>query len=178
MNSLKSVLEEIIAATPAEKSLKKRFLQRLKKGSVTQDANKKSHYCVFFLPFHTDTKKIFFVHHKKAQTWISPGGHIEKGELPTETIIREMQEELGYKINKKNIPQPFFLTVKEIANPLFPCKEHFDIWYMIETSQSSFIIDPSEFYETRWVTIEEALRLTTDENNISVLNMLQKNLGN
>lgn len=44
------------------------------------------------------TKKILLVKHKDYDRWIQPGGHIEEGEIPEETAIREAFEETGIKI--------------------------------------------------------------------------------
>ena len=41
------------------------------------------------------------VHHKKANDWIPPGGHIEENESPAATVIREFREELGYKLKRE-----------------------------------------------------------------------------
>lgn len=173
-NDLVTILKQIIGTTQGHKTVKQRFLQRLKKGSPTKEENQKSHYCVFFLPYNSKTKRIFLVHHKKADKWISPGGHIEKGELPTNTLIRELQEELGYVLNKQDIPKPFLLTRIRINNS-FPCKEHFDIWYAVETPTDAFVIDHSEFYDTRWVSIEEAEGLSRDRNNLTALKIFEEN---
>ena len=62
-----------------------------------------------------DNGKILLVHHKKLNMWLPPGGHIEKGELPSECVIREVKEETGFDIEIVNrsmerlsatIPQP------------------------------------------------------------------------
>lgn len=44
------------------------------------------------------TKKILLVKHKDYDRWTQPGGHIEAGEIPEETAVRETYEETGIKI--------------------------------------------------------------------------------
>lgn len=44
------------------------------------------------------TKKILLVKHKDYDRWTQPGGHIETGEIPEETAVRETYEETGIKI--------------------------------------------------------------------------------
>lgn len=44
------------------------------------------------------TKKILLVKHRDYNRWTQPGGHIEIGEIPEETAVRETFEETGIKI--------------------------------------------------------------------------------
>jgi 8-oxo-dGTP diphosphatase len=42
-----------------------------------------------------------------------PAGHVEEGELPIEAVIREAEEEIGVKLNKKDVlPAHFMYRVK------------------------------------------------------------------
>ena len=41
-----------------------------------------------------DGHDILLVDHKSAQLWLPPGGHVEPGEHPRETVVRELFEEL------------------------------------------------------------------------------------
>ena len=61
----------------------KAYQQRLTEGFSTRDENPASHFCAYFLPY------------KKSGLWISPGGHIDKGETLLEALNREIDEELG-----------------------------------------------------------------------------------
>ena len=147
---------------------------RLQDDRLTRDEYNKSHFSIYFLPYDIITKKVFIVHHKKSGLWIFPGGHIDKGEVLMETLNREIEEELGV-INKiKEEIQPFLLTITPINNITQPCKEHLDIWYRIMTDGSEFNVDPKEFHETRWVSIDEARKVITDPPNIEALNRMEQ----
>src|SRR5262245_40888497 len=53
-----------------------------------------------------DGNRILLVDHKNAGLWLPPGGHVEQGEHPRDTVLREVREELG------------FVPAHEIAGPL------------------------------------------------------------
>ena len=40
--------------------------------------------------------------HRKLQTWLPPGGHVEKNETPYEAAVREVTEETGLMSNQIN----------------------------------------------------------------------------
>ena len=42
-----------------------------------------------------DDGHVLLVDHRNAQLWLPSGGHVEAGEHPRETVVRELQEELG-----------------------------------------------------------------------------------
>ena len=52
--------------------------------------------------------KIAVVKSERSGAYMLPGGRVEKGEEEIETIIREISEELGIDISKKDIEGPFF----------------------------------------------------------------------
>ena len=47
--------------------------------------------------------RILLSHRRDLDLWNLPGGHVEKGELPTEAVIRETKEETGLKIKVKSM---------------------------------------------------------------------------
>ena len=51
-----------------------------------------------FLVTKERPKKVLLLFHKKQQSWLQPGGHIEQFENPVEAAIREVKEETGIDI--------------------------------------------------------------------------------
>lgn len=114
------------------------------------------HYCSFFLPYDQEKGMIYLGHHKKADDWIPPGGHIEPGETPIDAAIREMKEELDYVITADMI-EPWNLSVKEINKPERGCIAHYDIWHHVHMSVTDFTFDRGEYHDARWFKIEEGV---------------------
>jgi len=159
--------------TSREPSVSARFLQRLNEGCLTRDEGNMSHFCVYFLPYDPASRKVFMIHHKKSGKWLSPGGHIDRGELLLEALNREIQEELGVTNAFPALPAPFLITATPIDNPIQPCKEHLDLWFLLETNGSSFAPDPHEFLATRWLDFDEAESLITDPANRKALGIVR-----
>ena len=159
-----------------EPQVSKRYLERLREDDkLTRDENNQSHLCVYFLPYNTKNKQVFIVHHKKSGLWLSPGGHIDKGELLLEALNREIKEELGVAGFFPELPKPFLITITPIDNPAQPtCKEHLDIWFLLETDGNNFNVDPHEFHNTKRMTLEEAKSIMTDEANIKAMDFLNR----
>ncbi len=42
--------------------------------------------------------KVLLHRHRKLGTWLPPGGHIEKDELPDDAAVREVGEETGVRV--------------------------------------------------------------------------------
>lgn len=154
-------------------STRTNFIKRLEEGAFTRDENPQTHYCVYFLPYNQKDKKVFIVHHKKSGLWLSPGGHIDKGEGLLETLNREIDEELGVKNFFQETQPPFLLTITSIANKIRPCKVHYDIWYVVLTNGANFNVDPKEFHDPKWLTIDEAEKIVTDVPNRKALEVIR-----
>ena len=149
------------------------FQQRLEEGNLVRDENSSTHFGTFFLPFNFKTKELFLVHHKKAGLWIAPGGHVDRGEVLWKTLNREIWEEVGVKDYFQKSPNPFLLTITRINNSARPCKIHYDVWYLMATDGSNFNVDLEEFFDTKWLSLEEARKIVTAPTNITALNFLE-----
>ncbi len=136
--------------------------QDLKNGSQvhTKKEGNTRHYCAFFLPYDQSTGKIYLGHHIKADDWIPPGGHIEPGETPSATAVREMQEELGVSITKDMLV-PLTLSVKPINRPETGCVTHYDVWHLVNIKEQSFDYLKSEYHAAGWFTISEGVSKIT-----------------
>lgn len=56
-----------------------------------------------------DGREILLVDHRSAELWLPPGGHVEPGEHPRNTVLRELREELGFDA-AHTIAEPLMIT--------------------------------------------------------------------
>lgn len=60
-----------------------------------------------------------FIMRNDTRTWATPGGAVEAGELPTETVEREVEEETGLKVRAVRLVGLYYRQEKPDGNLLF-----------------------------------------------------------
>ncbi len=155
-----------------------RFLARIEKGSLTRTENRLSHACVYFAAYDPQAKQVFIGHHKKSGLWLFTGGHIDPDETVQEAVAREIGEEWGRKIALEEVGNPALFTITSIAQPDYPCQEHYDVWYFFPVRKDEFIVDrerlSQEFRLNQWMAIGEARHIVTDPNTLQALSMFER----
>ena len=96
-----------------------------------------------FLCFQKGMAKYPYLSHK----WEFPGGKVEKGEDPKDTIIRELSEELEMDISHQKIEH---LCDTEYDYPDFHLLMHS---FLIFVNDIQFTL--TEHISSRWCTVEE-----------------------
>lgn len=113
-----------------------------------------THLVSYFVIANSEMDQILLVDHKKAELWLPPGGHVEPGEDPMETVRREAKEELGIEAEFL-FHEPILLTVtKTVGN----VAKHTDVslWYLLKGDPNQALnFDPDEFHQIRWFGINE-----------------------
>ena len=96
-----------------------------------------------------DGEHILLVDHINAELWLPTGGHVEPGEHPRTTALREAKEELS--IDGEFLKdRPLFLTITETVGKT---AGHTDvsIWYALRGDRATeLVFDTSEFLGIRW----------------------------
>jgi len=102
-----------------------------------------------------DGHHILLVDHRSAQLWLPPGGHVEPGEHPRETVVRELFEELRI-VAGHEITEPLMVTCTTTVGL---AAGHVDVslWYVVAVDQSQGIqFDEEEFAAVRWFRYSDA----------------------
>lgn len=167
--------EEILSALDkcTDQGIRESYKRRLNKGNLVRDEDIVSHFCAYFVPYNPKNKTVLVGGHKKSGLWLMPGGHIDKGETMLDTLNREIEEELGVSDFFIERPEPFLLTITPIQHDTRPCREHFDVWHVMETDGSDFKVDYAEYNEVRWLSIPEARKIVIDPANLKALEILE-----
>ncbi|HZH04422.1 MAG TPA: NUDIX domain-containing protein [Myxococcaceae bacterium] len=107
------------------------------------------HLVSYFSVVDLEAGEMLLVDHKAAGLWLPAGGHVEPGEHPTDTVRRELREELGLEADFL-VPGPLFLTVNRVDDRQ---GGHWDVslWYALRGSKSAALaFDPGEFHGVQW----------------------------
>lgn len=123
---------------------------------IARPATPDKHLCVYFALLDDARHSILLVDHVKADLWLFAGGHVDNGEDPRRTVLREADEEL--KIAGEFHPQfgdrPLFLTVTRTRGE----HSHTDVsfWFVLAADQDMRIeADPREAKQVRWFALDD-----------------------
>ncbi|MGP9788855.1 NUDIX domain-containing protein [Roseinatronobacter sp. NSM] len=101
-----------------------------------------------------DQGHILLGDHISSGLWLPPGGHVEPGEHPRDTVRRECLEELRMHACFLR-DGPVFLTIAETigANP----HEDVALWYPLQGHAGQIpAYDPREYRNMRWFQFDDA----------------------
>ncbi|MDT7838518.1 NUDIX hydrolase [Aquabacterium sp. OR-4] len=111
-----------------------------------------------------DDGHILLVDHRNAQRWLPSGGHVEPGEDPRHTVVRELHEELGIVIDAQQVPAPLMVSVTTTVG-LTSGHTDVSLWYPIRHPRHAPIrFDELEFHGVRWFDFAAAAQLPSDPN--------------
>lgn len=102
-----------------------------------------------------DGGHLLLVDHRNAQLWLPPGGHVEPGEHPRDTVLREVREELGFE-PAHEIAAPLMVTCTTTVG-LTAGHTDVSLWYVIRASRDERLVyDAAEFVDVRWFEFAQA----------------------
>src|SRR5258708_26800188 len=109
---------------------------------IAKPAIPPKHLVTYFAVVDGDT--ILLVDHKSAQLWLPPGGHVEPGEHPRDTVARELKEELGIE-SAHAIAEPLMVTCTTTVG-LAATHVDMSLWYVVRVDRNQSIqFDCREF---------------------------------
>ncbi len=103
-----------------------------------------------------DEGHILLVDHRNAGLWLPTGGHVDVGEHPRATVVRELKEELGIVASVADVGPPTMVTVTETVGIT---AGHIDVslWCVVAGQRSVPLdYDASEFNSVSWFRFSEA----------------------
>lgn len=123
---------------------------------IARPATPDKHLCVYFALFDDARRSVLLVDHVKAGLWLFPGGHVDDGEDPRTTVLREAAEELRItgEFHPRFGDEPLFLTVTKTRGE----HSHTDVsfWFVLAADQDMRIeADPREANQVRWFALDD-----------------------
>jgi 8-oxo-dGTP diphosphatase len=101
-----------------------------------------------------DDGHVLLVDHRNAQLWLPPGGHVEIGEHPRDTVTRELREELDMEASHA-ISTPLMVTVTTTVG-LTAGHTDVSLWYVVNADRTKQIkYDEEEFQAVRWFPFDD-----------------------
>lgn len=114
---------------------------------IEKPATPPKHLVAYFAV--VDVDHILLVDHKKAQLWLPAGGHVEPGEHPRTTVLRELEEELGFTA-AHDIDTPLMVTCT-VTVGLTAGHTDVSLWYVVHANRTQAIkFDEGEFNAICW----------------------------
>jgi bis(5'-nucleosidyl)-tetraphosphatase len=98
--------------------------------------------------------------------WDFPKGNIEKGELPEQTMVREVREETGLV---DIVPVEGFRKVIEYFYKRDGRTVHKQVTFFLAESPLDRVVLSFEHRDYAWLTFEEAMKLVTYSNSTMLL---------
>ncbi|MGH3694262.1 MAG: NUDIX hydrolase [Pseudonocardiaceae bacterium] len=123
---------------------------------IARPATPEKHLCVYCALFDEARRSVLLVDHVKAGLWLLPGGHVDDGEDPRATVLREAAEELRIEgeFHPRFGDEPLFLTVTKTRGEY----SHTDVsfWFVLAADQGMRIeADPREANQVRWFALDD-----------------------
>ena len=115
--------------------------------------------------------KILLVKNHNGKCWTFPKGHIELNESEKQTALREIKEETGLSVTI----EPNFRQTS-IYRPYGKIKKYV-VFFLARASESSVVIQKNEIDYYLWVSLDDAMKLCSHDNDTKILVEVNKRLG-
>lgn len=187
MNTVKEAIKQIIwEIKPFDEIEKAHISDTLKWIDNTDEifriekpATPAKHLVTFTVFVDPEKCKILLLNHRKALLMLPNGGHVDKDEMPFDSAIRELKEELsedGEFLFDKEVP--LFLD-QMVTVGLTAGHTDVTLWYVFRRDSTVPINDQSdefkkEFDGYNWFTFEEVLNIDINKLNSNTHRFVRK----
>lgn len=115
------------------------------------------HLVSYFALVDPDREQVLLGDHRKSGLWLPPGGHVEPGESPIDTVRRECREELGVDAEFLDPPgqEPLFITITDTVG-VGDAHTDVSLWFCLAAdAKAALCPDPGEYRSVHWWTHHE-----------------------
>lgn len=115
----------------------------------------------YIVDLNGEDAKVLLVKHRKLNTWLPPGGHVDEGELPDDCVVREVREETGLNVRilsdafdvtdnqAQTLHTPLVMQLEEIDGQ----HQHIDIIYLCKVVDGEILRDSHREHDgIKWFT--------------------------
>jgi len=181
MQKLKKQFNEYWIENLKEKEVAKKFLEFLEKNWEKWffRENLEGHFTWSIIVVNEDITKTLLMHHKKLNKWLNFWGHAD-WDIDLENVaIRELSEEAGIFVQKKDLLKDFIdlqiQTIPERKNE--PEHFHYDVRYVIKVPENiDFKLQEKEVNDIKWFSIKDLKEKNISPWVLKVVEKLQKKL--
>lgn len=98
--------------------------------------------------------------------WAICAGHVSAGDTLKQTAVRELEEEIGLKVNESDLIE---FTDKKVNTGI---DAHITSYYCYKTNKNvdEFIIQTEELSEVKWVPITDVIDMINNEDTTTIFN--------
>ena len=116
---------------------------------------------------HPSQPKLLLLHHKKLNSWLQPGGHVELNENPLQALQHELLEETGLTPNDYTILEPAASPITSGTSITLPLPfyvsdhrfddvhRHIDLCYLVKSHTDKLTSLPDGAHSIGWLALED-----------------------
>jgi 8-oxo-dGTP pyrophosphatase MutT (NUDIX family) len=135
-----------------------------------------AHFTASAMVVSADGQSVCFVHHKKLERWLQPGGHVEAGETMAQAALREAREETNLEVAL----HPRCSAALDVDVHVIPARapvskhEHLDVRFLVIASSAAARHDPAESLAVSWFSWDAARALASDPALVRLLEKAER----